>query len=74
MNQWEFQNALAFFTLITVQKFDTAHEKLVALLSGYETIRVFHKYTTLAIKPILASEVLLHENKNLVTKCCPWWE
>ena len=39
-------------------KLDTAHEKQVALLSGYETIRVFHKYTTLAITPILASEVL----------------
>ena len=30
--------------------------------------RVFHKYTTLAIMP---SEVLLRENKNLVTKCYP---
>ena len=27
-------------------------------------IRVFHKYTTLAIMPILASEVLLRENKK----------
>ena len=71
MNQWEFQNALAFFTLITVQKFDTAHEKLVALLSGYETIWVFHKYTTLAITPILASEVLLRENKKSGNKMLP---
>ena len=28
-------------------------------------IRVFHKYTTLAIMPILASEVLLRENKKV---------
>ena len=34
-------------------------------------IRVFHKYTTLAIMPILASEVLLRENKKSSNKMLP---
>ena len=29
------------------------------------SIRGFHKYTTLAIMPILASEALLRENKKI---------
>ena len=33
--------------------------------------RVFHKYTTLAIMPILASEVLLRENKKSGNKMLP---
>ena len=42
------------------------------LVVNFIHIRGFHKYTTLAIMAILASEALLRENKkNPVTKCYP---
>ena len=33
-------------------------------VQAHMSITVFHKHTTLAIMPILASEALLHENKK----------
>ena len=37
----------------------------------YRVIRDFHKHTTLAIMPILASEALQHENKKSSNKMFP---
>ena len=49
-------------------------DTIVVLTGKFSIIRGFHKRTTLAIMPILASEALLHENKkNPVTKCYPQW-
>ena len=49
--------------------------QIFILCARMDLNRGFHKYTTLVIMPILASEALLRENKkNPVTKCYPKWE
>ena len=50
---------------LIVGKFSLSLEKAFHANMANSYVRVFHKYTTLTIMPILASEALLCENQKI---------